>query len=344
MKLPARLDSDHAAARPRVVVTQRSFDLEAVRYLEESGCTVVLPEVAREEGDGHLDRVHLAAILSGATAWIIGQARIDRQLLEDLPDLLVLSRRGVGVDRIDVAAAKMLRRVVTIASGGNHDAVADYTVAIMLSVLRRLRENQRLLESNRWSVALGADLTGKTVGLVGFGRIARAVAKRLAGFDVILLVDADGRHDDDILAAGGLPVSRQELLRTSDVVSLHAPLNDSTRLMINETTIATMKPTAVIINTSRGGLVQDADLLRALETGHLGGAGLDVFLSEQDHTFAAVTAKLVGHEKVFASPHAAASSHESIARANRIASDNVLTVQSGGRIQADRLIVDGRVL
>ena len=341
MTLAARLDPDQASTRHCVVVTQRSFDLEAIRYLEDGGCTVVLPEIAREGGDGHLDRAQLAAILSDATAWIIGQARVNRQLLEDLPNLLVLSRRG---DRIDVAAAKMLKRVVTIASGGNHDAVADYTVAMMLSVLRRLRENQRLLESNRWSVALGADLTGKTVGLVGFGRIARAVAKRLAGFEVTLLVDADGRHDDDILAAGGRPVSRQELLRTSDVVSLHAPLNDSTRLMINATTIATMKPTAVIINTSRGGLVQDDDLLRALETGRLGGAGLDVFLSEQDQTFAAVTAKLVGHEKVFASPHAAASSHESIARANRIASDNVLTVLRGGRVQADRLVVDGRIL
>ena len=331
-----------ASQSRRIVITQRFFDDDAVGYLEARGCEVVVPAVSRDAGDGHLDDTQLAVLLEGAAGWIIGQARVTRALIQARPEVLVLSRRGVGYDRIDVAAAAELGRVVTIAAGGNHDAVADHTMALILAVLYRLRESQTRMQAGDWSIPVSSNLFRKTVGLVGFGRIARSVLKRLGGFEVECLVHAGSHHARAITDLGGTPMDLPTLLRDSDVVTLHAPLTAETRFMIDKTTLSLMKPTAILVNTARGGLVQDADLLAALTSGHLAGAGLDVFASESDPAFADVTTALIARSDVVTTAHGAASSREGIALANRIASDNILAVLDGGSPPADCVIVDGR--
>ena len=259
-----------------------------------------------------------------------------------MPELLVLSRRGVGYDQIDVAAVSDLGRVLTIAAGGNDASVADHTLALMLGVARRIRESQILMASGSKAVPIGADLNRKTVGIVGLGRIATTVIRRLSGFDVRLLVSAPGRHAETARALGAEVVDMETLLRESDYVTLHCPLTDTTRRMIDGAALALMKPTAILVNTSRGGLVDDADLLDALRAGHLAGAGLDVFVSEADASAQGVTDALLALPNVLATPHAAASSREGIVATNRVAAENVVAVLDGGIPGDGRLIVDGR--
>ena len=326
----------------RIVVTQHNFDPAAEDLLRASGCEVIVPDETRQGGDGRLPREQLAALLEGASGWIIGQAYVTRELLQARPELVALSRRGVGYERVDVSAAAELKRVVTIAAGGNEDSVADHTIGLMLGLLRRVRESQLAMCAGNWTIRVGNDLNGKTVGIVGFGRIGRKVMKRLSGFEVKVLVSAGAHHADAIRAVGGIPVDVATLLSESDVVTLHAPLTTETRFLIDRAAIERMKPSAILINTGRGGLVQDADLLDALRDGRLSGAGLDVFVSEADPSFRPVSDALVALPNVLATPHAAASTQEGIARSNMIAAQNVITVLDGGVPPATCLIVDGR--
>ncbi len=326
----------------RVLVSQHSFDEDGISLLKAAGCEVVHPEATWTRGDGHFGRDELADHLRGVSGWILGHAQVTHDLLQAHPALLVLSRRGVGYDGVDVAAAAALGRVVAIAAGGNDDSVADHTMALILGVARRLRESQTRMCAGSWSILASSNLHGKTVGILGFGRIARRLVKRLSGFEATVLVAAGERHADAITAAGAHPVAWPALLAQSDVVTLHAPLTDDTRHIIDHAAIARMKPTAILVNTARGGLVDDADLLDALRAGRLAGAGLDVYRSEADPSVREVTEALIALPNVLATPHAAASSRESLARMNRIAVENVVAVLDGGTPSAACLVVDGR--
>ena len=331
-----------ASDRRRVLVTTPHFDEASADVLRCAGIDVVIPDESRNRGDAHFAFDQLVALLEGAEGWILGQARVGRELLQARPELLVLSRRGVGYERIDVSAAADLKKIVTIAAGGNDDSVADHTLALILGLSRRIRESQALMVDGTWRTLIGSDLHRKTVGIIGFGRIGRSVAKRLSGFDATVLVSSGASQADAIRAAGAHPTDLPTLLAESDVVTLHAPLTDATRFMIDRAAIGLMKPSALLVNTARGGLVHDADLLAALREGRLAGAGLDVFLSEADPTSRAVTDELIRLPHVLATPHAAASSREGLARTNRIAADNVIAVLAGGSPPSPCVVVDGR--
>lgn len=326
----------------RVVITQRFFDEAAIQYLKSNGCEVVVAEPPPGKADGDFTPDELVALLAGAAGWIVGHARVTRPLLEALPGLRVISRRGVGYERVDVAAAGELGRVVTIAAGGNDASVADHAIGLMLAVARRFREQQANMIAGDWSILMGSDLYRKTVGVIGLGRIGRSVAKRLAGFEARILVHSP-HVDAGFAEANGLePASLEDLLQASDYVSVHAPLTPETRYMIDERAIARMKPGAFLINTARGGLVQDAHLLAALEAGKLGGAGLDVFVSESDPAFKPVTQALIGMPNVIATPHSGASSREGLDRTNMVASQSVVAVLDGRSPPAACIVADGR--
>lgn len=325
-----------------VVVTPRFFDDRARAYLEASECRVELPDLSRGRGDADFSPDELRALLRDARGWIVGQAYVTRALLEALPGLQVLARRGVGYERVDVDAARALGRVVTITAGGNDAAVADHTIGLMLAVGRRFRELQLNMEGGRWSILIGSDLSGKTVGIVGLGRIGRSVVQRLAGFGVTVLAHTP-RPDADYAARTGVQfVSLPELLERSDYVSVHAPLTGETRFLIDAAALRRMKPSAILINTARGGLVEDAHLLDALTRGALAGAGLDVFVSESDPAYQPVTDALVALPNVVATPHAAASSREGLDRANMIAAESIVAVIDGRDPAPECVVVDGR--
>ncbi|MFV3077655.1 phosphoglycerate dehydrogenase [Niveispirillum fermenti] len=327
----------------RVVVTQRFFDQATIDYLTAAGCEPVQAELPPGQADGNLTHQELKERLTGAAGWIVGHARVTRELLAELPDLKIISRRGVGYDRVDLAAARDLGKVVCIAVGGNHESVADHTIALMLSVGHRFRETQNNMIGGNWAILLGSDLYRKTVGIIGLGRIGKSLVQRLSGFEVKVLAYSDVRDDAYAAQTGVRYVGLDELLARSDYVSVHAPLTPQTRFIIGRDALSKMKPGAFLINAARGGLVDDAALLEALRAGTIAGAGLDVYLSEADPALKPVTQALIELPNVIATPHAAASSREGLDRTNMVAARCVVAVLDGSDPAPECVVADGRV-
>lgn len=334
-----RKRSPAVSAPRKVLVTTRLFDDAAAEYLAEHGCVVVPSGLPGDALDADIPDATLSALLEGVEGWIVGMRAVTREILAAHPDLKVIARRGVGYERVDVASAKALGRVVTIAAGANDDAVADHTLAMILALLRRLKESDRAIAAGNWRVLSGYDLTGKTVGLVGLGRIGKAVARRLHGFGTKVLV-ATRTPDPDFPFVDYVPLD--DLIAQSDIISIHAPLTSETRHMIGADALAAMKPHALVINTSRGGLVDDRALLAALEAGRIGGAGLDVFEAEADAAMLPVAAALAARPDVVATAHASGSSAEALARGNLISAQCVVAALDGTDFPPGCLIADGR--
>jgi phosphoglycerate dehydrogenase-like enzyme len=263
-----------------------------------------------------------------AMAAIVSTDPFDAEVLSACPDLRVIARVGVGVDSIDLDAATAHGVAVTVTPGANEATVADHTLALMLAVLRRIRERDQEIREGEWNRTgdhAPWTLTGCTVGLIGYGRIGRLVAQRLTGFGVELLASDPVEPDHEAVEL----VSLAELLRRSDVVSIHAPLLPSTRGLIGGAELRAMRPGAILINTSRGGIVDEDALVAELRSGRLRGAGLDVFAQEPPHG-----SPLLGLPSVVLSPHNAGLSDDSIEQMVRRATASVLDVLAG-RLPAD---------
>lgn len=325
----------------RVIVTQRFFDGETIDFLARHGCAVSLAELPPGKADGDLSHEELVALLDGAAGWIVGHARVDRKLLDALPALQIISRRGVGYERVDTDAVRETGKVACIAVGGNHESVADHTIALMLAVGHRFRETQADMIGGTWKILQGSDLYRKTVGIVGLGRIGTALARRLAGFECNILAMTDGEIPADA-PSGITRCDLDRLVAESDYISIHAPLTAETRLLFDAERIARMKPTAFLINAARGGLVDDAALLAALRAGTIAGVGLDTFQSESDPALQPVTDALIALPNVIATPHSAASTWEGLARTNMVAAQCVVAVLDGGEPHRECVIADGR--
>lgn len=215
--------------------------------------------------------------LDGVAATIAGLERYTERVFAAAPGLKVVARMGVGHEHVDVAAATRHGVAVAMAFGTNHDAVADHALALMAAAAHRIAEYDQRVRDGSWGTLLHGRLHETRVGVVGFGRIGRAVAKRCLGFSMDVLV-ADPVADADTVARLGYRlVELDELLRQSDFVTLHAPLTPETHHLIDARRLALMKPGAILVNTARGGLVDEPALVEALRSGQLGGAGLDVF-------------------------------------------------------------------
>ena len=230
-------------------------------------------------------------------------------LLAMAPRLRAIARTGVGYDLIDLAAASSHRVAVTITPGTNQESVAEQTLALILALARRIVPNDRVIHVGGWDRTLVAPVRGMTLGLIGMGRIGRAVAMRaqafrmrVVAFDTMLDADFDRQHGIE-----RMPVD--ELLACSDMVSLHLPLTDATRGMVDRQFLARMRPGSYLINTSRGGLVVETDLRDALASGHLAGAGLDVLNHEPPEP----GNPLLGLPNVVISPHIAGTDLRSMA-------------------------------
>ena len=282
----------HAPMNRTVLVTAIFFDEGANAFLKAHNCKVVFPGLGPGVADTSLSKERMFELLRDADAWIVGTAPVTREMLTSFPKLLVLAKRGVGYDQVDVAAAKELGRVVTIAPGGNGPSVADHTIALMLAAARSLFEFRERMRSGNWSVQPVTELYRKTVGLIGLGRIGRGVAQRLKGFETTILAFDEIPYQAYAAANGIRFVDLPFLLRDSDYISLHLPLTPASRHLINQAALASMKETAILVNTARGGLIDEAALLQALRAGKIGGAGLDVLLGEQDAAWRSVADEL----------------------------------------------------
>jgi D-3-phosphoglycerate dehydrogenase len=227
-----------------------------------------------------LSSAEVYALLPGVDGYIAGLDTIDRHALTAADRLKVIARYGVGVDAVDLDACREKGIVVTNTPGANASSVAELTLALILSLARQIPEAVSATRQGSFPRLTGISLAGKTIGLLGLGAIGKDVARRLVGFECHILA-VDPRAENTFIEQYGVQLSTlAELLAISDFVSLHLPLLPETRLMVNDEFLCRMKPGAYLINTARGELVDEAALQRALQSGHLRGAALDVFIQE----------------------------------------------------------------
>jgi phosphoglycerate dehydrogenase-like enzyme len=287
-------------------------------------------EVARVVGRaGKLEEDELAGSLPGVFATLAGSEPYTARVLAGAPDLRVVARWGVGYDAIDVPAATRHGVVVCTAVGGNHEAVADYTLALACALQRGLLANHRLITGGGWSTAFHPGLWRATVGVVGLGRIGQAVVRRCRGFEMRVLA-SEPKPDLAFVRQHGVELTTlEDLLRRADLVTLHCPGSAENRHLIDRERLALMKPTAYLVNTARGVLVDEAALLEALRARRIAGAGLDVFEREP-----MTASPLYGLDNVILSPHVAGVDETSeVAMADR-AIDAILAVRRGDRPDA----------
>jgi glyoxylate reductase len=280
------LGSDGASGAKRLFVTQRLFDDTVPAAFAGSSVEVDVRDADEPLGSGEL--AGRLADYDGVVCLLTD--RLDASVIEANPQLKVISNVAVGFDNIDVPVARRLGITVTNTPDVLTETTADLTLALMLAVARRLPEADDFVRSGSWSSwnlapsLMGVDLYGTTLGIFGMGRIARAVARRAVhGFGMRLLYASrsplPAEEERQLLATR---VDLDDLLRAADVVSLHAALTQETRHVIGTRQLATMKPSAILVNTARGPLVDESALAEALENGRIWGAALDVFEDEPE--------------------------------------------------------------
>lgn len=274
------------------------------------------------------DRAALERCLDQAEALLVrSETRVTAELLDRAPRLRVIGRAGAGVDTIDVNAATKRGIVVVNAPGGNAVAAAEHSLALMFALARRVASADASLKRGEWkrSAYVGSELTGKTLGLIGLGKVGNEVARRALGLEMRVMVYDPYVPDDHARRGGMEPVTLEALLRTADIVSLHVPLTEATRGILNAERLRLMQPTAFLINCARGGLVDDAALIAALDAGQLAGAGIDVFAREP----VAADDPLPRHPRVVATPHLGASTLEAQVNVAAQVATEVLAVLQG---------------
>lgn len=269
-----------------------------VDVLEQAGLTIAYPEDPTFTR-GLCGAAETIRVLKSASALIAGGEFMTPEVLAELPNLRVIARAGVGYDRVDVAEATRRKIAVTITPTANHEGVAEQAFALIFGFAKNVVVNDARTRSGAWSLGSTAPVRGKTLGLVGLGRIGKSTAVRGVAMGMKVIA-AEMYPDLDFARRHGIEiVPLNELLARSDYVSLHCPHNAETNGMCNREFFQKMKAGSVLINTSRGRLVVEADLLVALKSGHLAGAGLDVFEEEP----AAATNPLFALPNVILSPH-----------------------------------------
>ncbi|QYN38106.1 phosphoglycerate dehydrogenase [Pseudonocardia sp. DSM 110487] len=242
--------------------------------LEEEGLVV------RTDTERHpLSAADLAEVVGDADALIVGLDRVDARVLAAAPSLRAVAKHGVGVDNIDVAAAAARGVTVLNAPGSNTGAVADLAFALLLATVRHIVPAHTATAAGRWERLYGPELAGRTLAVIGFGRIGQAVARRAAGFDMTVVAHDPFVPDERIAQLGGHPLPLDECLRRADAVTLHVPGTGGAPLLDAER-IALLKPGAYLVNTARGDLIDERALADALTSGRLAGAGLDAFATE----------------------------------------------------------------
>lgn len=271
------------------------------------------------------DQQTLMQRVSAVDALIVrNRTPVTRELLNHAGQLKVIGRLGVGLDNIDLDAAKQANIQVLPATGANAVAVAEYVMSALLHLRRPMTSGFQAMVGGDWprEQFIGGEISGKTLGLIGFGQIAQIVAKRAAAFGMRIAyfdpyIDASEHHSVATAVS-----SLDELLALSDSVSIHVPLTVDTHRLMNSQRLALMKSGAILINTSRGGIVDERALIHHIQTGHLGGAALDVF--EHEPLDELKGARFDGIDALILTPHIAGVTHESNRRVSQVTAENVL--------------------
>lgn len=269
----------------------------ARRLVEEAGF-----EFVHRQGSPPWRNEETREKLAGFAGILAGGEYFTPHTMELAGDLRVIARNGVGYDRVDLDLCTERGIVVANTPGAMADAVADHAMALLLSAVRHIVPGDRTVKSGGYRVALSEDLCAMTLGLIGCGRIGAEVVRRALGFGMRVLVDDPFVEPAQLRELGAMPAGREQLLAESDAVSLHLPMSEENAGLVDAGFLAAMKQGSYLINTARGGLVDEEALIAALESGRLGGAGLDCQATEPPE---GTSLKLVQMPGVVAMPHSA---------------------------------------
>ena len=303
--------------KAKVLIATRSFGSTSQKpwqVLAEAGCETVQADMSQK-----MTEQRLIDLLGGVQAAIVGVVPMTARVLENVRGLEVVSAHGVGVDYIDLKAAAKLGVIVANCPGANDQAVADLAIGLMVAIARQIPFADQDVRNGKWGRYHGSELWKKTLSLVGLGRIGNGVAKRALGFEMQVLAYDPYVDEVQAEAIGVRMSSFEEVISAADFLSLHAALTEETRHMIGNSELEHVKPSAFLINTARGGLVDEEALYKALVQGKLAGAALDVFDCEPP-----VGSPLLELGNVVLTPHIGAHTKEAIERVGVLAAQNVV--------------------
>lgn len=309
----------HASRPPLVVLSDPSIHHAAIARLERH-CRIRILDAYSPEGV-------FAAACTEASAILARLGTVTRRVIEAAPGLRIIARHGVGVDAVDLVAATEHGVVVTSTGSANAAAVAEYSFALLLSLVRRTALADSSMRAGQWArdPLVGMELDGRTMGIIGLGAIGARVARQALGFGMTVLAACSLRPQRPM--DGVVLVPLEELLARSDIVSLHLRLSAETAGMLDAGRIAAMRPGALLVNTARGELIDEPAMIRALESGQLGGAALDSY-AEEPLSPASVLRAL---PNVVLSPHVAGQTAEAVERVGLAAAQAVLDELAGRR-------------
>lgn len=307
----------------KVIVTARSFgkaDDRALRLLEENDCEIV----RLAAGDAAFDQ-QMKEEIKAADAVIAGLDEYSKELIDSAAKLKVISRYGVGYDKVDVEAADRKGILVTITPGANGDSVADLAVTLMLDAARNVAFMDAAMKGKAQARPQGVEMWQKTLGVVGTGRIGQGVARRCRGFDMQILCYDIYENEAFKKECNARYVDLDTLLKESDFITIHSPLTPETQNMIGAREFDMMKNDAVIVNTARGGIIDEEALYEALKSGSIRGAGLDATVDEPPYD-----SPLMTLPNCILTPHAGAATKEASSKMSLMAAQNVIDVLRTG--------------
>ncbi|RPH42959.1 MAG: 3-phosphoglycerate dehydrogenase [Planctomycetota bacterium] len=310
-------------SKTRILITTTSFQDTPGRHHD------LLPadQFEIERARGPLPEAEILKLVGTHDAIICGDDAFTKPVLEKcLPRLRVLSKYGIGVDKIDIPAATSLKIPVTFCPGVNHVTVAEHTFGLLLSLTRLIPPQDALIKKGEWKRSTGRELAGKTMGILGLGRIGKEVAKRAKAFDMNV-VAFDVYWDEAFAKQYGVErkPTGEDVLKASEVVSLHMNLTDENKDWLNAARLSIMKRGAYLINCARGGLVHQGDIAAALKSGQLGGYGCDVVEPEPIEK----SNPLLAAPNVVFTPHTGSRTYESVERQALMAAENMIRVLGG---------------
>ena len=311
----------------KILVTPTSFkkeqNIEARKILE-----MFADEVVYNESGKPLSSKEVGELLEGIDGYIAGLDYIDKNALSKANKLKVISRYGIGIDRVDLKVAKEKKIRVTNTPNTNTVAVCELAFSLLLCLVRDLINIDRKVKNGQWPRNIGTELKGKTLGLIGFGAIGKSMAVRAKAFGMSVIA-SDPYFDEDYARRIGVRKKNLvELLKTADFISLHCPCVETTKYMIDKKAIAYMKNGVIIINTARGGLVDEAAIAEAIKSGKIRGVGFDVFETEP-----AIESPLFSFKNVILTSHIGAHTNEAIRNMGMMAVKNLKDILEGRECQ-----------
>ena len=301
---------------PRVAVTPPAFCKSQSLKTELLGH---FPNAVFNEEDRYLSGPDLVDFLTDADAALIGRDPINTELIRSLPKLRMISKYGVGLDNLDPEALSRARIELRVTSGTNRRSVAELALGFMIGLCHNMSSGSEELKSGSWRREGGQELTGKSIGIIGCGNVGQELVRLLQPFQCKIWVRDIADRSGFCHEIGAVETGFDEIIEEADIITLHVPLTENTENLIDKSVLAKMKPSAFLVNTSRGRVVHQEDLHQALVSGEIAGAGLDVFWEEPP-----VEAEFLQLPNLMVTPHIGGNAREAVEAMGRAAIQNLV--------------------